>query len=140
LKPNLEKNMPTVTASSFADPADLRAFQRAKAQGMSDQEAFAHGDNCIGLWGDFTGSEDVCMCALPPEDWLSKWGSSAAARGRQVRVTHRGHTVIGELRDTMPHKAKIRNGAGIDLNPGFARALAVNPPFMLPNVDWEWVE
>jgi hypothetical protein len=50
-----------------------------------------------------------------------------------------GKTVIGELRDTMPHKADISNGAGIDLNPGFAKAFGVRPPFMLRGVKWEWV-
>jgi len=36
-------------------------------------------------------------------------------------------------------KANIKNGAGIDLNPGFAKAFNVTPPFMLKNVQWEWV-
>ena len=48
-----------------------------------------------------------------------------------MAVTFLGRTVIGELRDTMPHKANIKNGAGIDLNPGFAKAFGVRPPFML---------
>ena len=36
-------------ASSFADLADVRAFKRAKAKGMTDQEAFRYGDNGIGF-------------------------------------------------------------------------------------------
>ena len=130
--------MPTVIASSFADLADLEAFRRAKAQGKSDKEAFKVGDNGIGCWGDFTARDDILMCALPPEDWLAKWGDGASARGQKVKVTYQGKEVIGELRDTMPHKAYITNGAGIDLNPGFAKAFGVNPPFMLQNVEWEW--
>src|SRR5262245_55456624 len=119
--------MPIVVASSFADLADLAAFKKAKEQGMSDQEAFKVGDNGIGAWGDFTAQDETPMCALPPDDWLGKWGSAKAARGKKVIVTFKGQSVIGELRDTMPHKANITNGAGIDLNPGFAKAFGVKP-------------
>jgi hypothetical protein len=54
-------------------------------------------------------------------------------------VTYKGKTVVGELQDTMPAKAHITNGAGIDLNPGIAKDFGVKPPFMLRNVEWEWV-
>jgi hypothetical protein len=131
--------MPIVTASSFADLKDLAAFQHAKALGWSDKRAFSVGDNGIGAWGDLTARDDVAMCALPPEDWLAKWQSAPVARGQRVSVTYKGQTVIGELRDTMPHKANITNGAGIDLNPGFAKAFGVTPPFMLSDVGWNWV-
>jgi hypothetical protein len=40
----------------------------------------------------------------------------------------------------MPYRANIKNGAGIDLNPGFANAFGVTPPFMLHGVEWEWEE
>src|SRR5258708_5850958 len=130
--------MPIVTASSFADLKDLAAFQHAKALGWSDARAFQVGDNGIGAWGDFTARDDIPMCALPPEDWLAKWNSGAKARGKKVAVTYEGRTVGGELRDTMPHKEHIKNGAGIDLNPGFAKAFDENPPFMLDDVQWEW--
>jgi len=40
-----------VIASSFADPADVRAFKRCKAQGKTDQECFRVGDNGVGCWG-----------------------------------------------------------------------------------------
>ena len=62
--------MPIVIASSFADLADVEAFKKAKAKGLTDQEAFKVGDNGVGAWGDFTAQEDTPMCALPPEDWL----------------------------------------------------------------------
>lgn len=132
--------MPVVTASSFADPADVAAYKKAIAEGKSEKEALKVGDNGMGLWGDFTATEAVPMCALPPEDWLAKWGTKQKARGRKVAVTYKGKTVVGELRDTMPKKPNIKNGAGIDLNPGFAKAFGVNPPFMLKNVQWEWAE
>ncbi|HEX7723701.1 MAG TPA: hypothetical protein VF397_16185 [Pyrinomonadaceae bacterium] len=126
--------MPTVTASSFADPKDVAAYKKAIAQGKTEAQALKVGDNGIGAWGDNTATEDVAMCALPPEDWKAKWGSGQNARGKKVSVTYKGKTVIGELRDTMPHKANIKNGAGIDLNPGFAKAFNVTPPFMLKGV------
>ena len=130
--------MPIVTASSFADPADVKAYKDAIAAGKSEQEALALGDNGLGCWGDDTTADDKPMCALPPEDWEAKWGSGTAARGKEVQVTYKGTTVTGELRDTMPHKTDITNGAGIDLNPGFAKAFGVKQPFMLSDVEWEW--
>ena len=130
--------MPTVTASSFADPADYAAYLKAKRQGKTEKEALAVGDNCIGLWGDATGAVDKAICALPPEDWQTKWGPGSIARGKKVAVTYQGKTVIGELRDTMPSKAHIKNGAGIDLNLGFAKAFGLTPPFLLPGFKWEW--
>ena len=80
------------------------------------------------------------MRSSPPEDWQAKRGGGNAARDRKVAVIYKGSTVTGELRDTMPHKANITNGAGIDLDPGFAKALGVTPPFMLFNVQWDWAE
>lgn len=122
-----------VRASSFADPADVAAFRRCKAKGKSDQECFKVGDNGIGCWGDDTTGATP-MCALPPEDWkpLGK-----AARGARVRVKANGREVICELRDTMPKRANIKNGAGIDLNPAAVAALGLHPPIMI-NATWEW--
>lgn len=128
-----------MNASSFADAQDVTAYKNAIAQGKTEAEARKIGDNGIGKWGDSTARDDVPMCALPPEDWVLKWGAGITARGKKVAVTFKGKTVIGELRDTMPHKANIKNGAGIDLNPGFAKAFGVRPPFMLSGVKWEWV-
>lgn len=130
--------MPTVIASSFADPKDVEAFRKAKAEGATDAEAFKVGDNGIGLWGDNTAQTEIPMCALPREVWREKWGPGDAARGKRVAVTYMGRTVVGELRDTMPSLDKITNGAGIDLNPGFARAFGLTPPFLIPDVHWDW--
>jgi hypothetical protein len=132
--------MPTVIATSFADPADVVAYKKAIAEGKSEREALKVGDNGVGKWGDFTATEAAPMCALPPEDWRSKWGPGNKARGKKVAVTYKGKTVVGELRDTMPSKVNIKNGAGIDLNPGFAKALGLKPPFKVSGVRWEWAE
>lgn len=133
--------MPTVTASSFADPQDLAAFKAAKARGLSDKQAFRVGDNCIGCWGDFTGDPDgVPMCALPPEIWKEKF-PNGGARGAIVNLTRSsGETCVAQLRDTMPHLDHIENGAGIDLNPAAAKALGLKPPFMEHNLTWDWAE
>jgi hypothetical protein len=130
----------TVIASSFADPADVAAYRAAISAGRSEQEALRVGDNAVGCWGDDTSSDNQPICALPPEDWKSKWGPGHEARGKKVAVTYQGKTVVGELRDTMPSRAKITNGAGIDLNPGFAKAFGIRPPFLVRGVSWEWAE
>ena len=124
-----------VIASSFADPADIRAFKRCKATGKSDRECFAVGDNGIGKWGDDT-TGPTPMCALPPEDWQHL---GAKARGAKVEVTiiATGRTVICELRDTMPARRNVKNGAGIDLAPGACAALGLRPPFKTAAA-WRW--
>ncbi len=123
----------TVKASSFADPADVRAFKRCKANGGTDQECFKVGDNAIGAWGDDTSEGSGPSVALPPEDWQP----FAPARGKKVQVRYGEKTVVAELKDTMPHKANIHNGAGIDMNPDTCRALGLEPPVMT-KVSWRW--
>jgi len=133
-----------VLASSFADPADVRAFQKwrtiyigeGKTPDEADRLAFAKGDNGTGCWGDnCTGP--VPMCALPPEDMEERWGSIDAARHRPVEVVYNGRTVVCTLGDRMPHRANIKNGAGIDLNPPACDALRLKPPVMV-RAAWRW--
>lgn len=131
--PNETTNGKNVMASSFADPADVAAFRKCKAQGNSDEHCFKVGDNGIGKWGDDT-TLDSPMCALPPEDWQHL----TSPRGQKVEVTANGHTVIAELRDTMPHKANITNGCGIDMNPALCDALSLFPPVMT-HATWRFI-
>ncbi len=112
--------MPKVIASSFADPLDIKGYRDAIAAGKSEKEALALGDNSIGCWCDDTTSGGTPICALPPEDWKGRW-ETGKARGKAVALTYKGQAVVGELRDTMPVRAKVKNGAGIDLDPGFAK-------------------
>jgi hypothetical protein len=109
-------------ASSFADLADVDAFERCKAMGKTDKECFRVGDNGIGCWGDKTAQVEVPMCALPPDDIVARWGSIRAktARGKLVRVQANGRSVI-------------------DLNPAAAIALKLKPPFLV-TASWEWCE
>lgn len=122
-------------ASSFADPADIRRFRTCKAEGKSDQECFKVGDNGIGKWGDDCSEGSGPRVALPPEDW-QEFGASA--RGKKVLIQANGREVICELRDTMPHRANIKNGAIIDMNPDACKALGLIPP-VIADAIWSWV-
>ena len=125
-----------VIASSFADPADIEAFKKCKAEGKTDEECFKVGDNGIGAFG-FDTAGHLPICALPPEDWQTKWGSRKAAAGKPVIVRHKDKSVVCLLGDTMPHRRHITNGCGIDLNPAACKALGLTPPVKAP-VTWDW--
>lgn len=123
-----------VKASSFADPADVRAFEQCKAQGGTDAFCFGRGDNGIGKWGHVTAQTTAPMCALPREIWQDAGKSG----GAKVQVRYKGTVVDGILGDTMPRLANIKNGAGIDLNPGFSAILGLTPPFLVGGIEWRW--
>jgi hypothetical protein len=129
---HLESEWTYGLASSFADPADIRAFKRCKAQGKSDQECFKVGDNGIGKWGADT-TLTTPMCALPPEDWRHL----PSPAGTLVRVVVDDREVLCELQDTMPARANIHNRAIIDLNEAAWRALRRVPPVLEP-AKWRW--
>jgi len=124
----------SVIASSFADPADVAAYERAKAEGKSDQEAFAVGDNGVGKWNDSTREGSGPSCALPPEEW-EQFGK--LARGKLVKVTVDGVAHLVPIKDTMPHYARIKNGAGTDLNPDAWALWGYKPPQMR-RATWQW--
>jgi len=48
---------------------------------------------------------------------IEKWGSIADAKHKPVIVTSNGQISKCILKDRMPWKKHIHNGAGIDLNP-----------------------
>jgi hypothetical protein len=124
-------------ASSFADPADVRAFKRCKEEGGSDAHCFGLGDNGVGCWEDDCSEGSGPSCALPPDDMIEKFGSVAAAKHAQVKVTMGSRTVLCVLKDRMPWKRHITNKAIIDLNPDAVAALGHKPPIMEP-ASWEW--
>lgn len=132
-----ETTVHIVRASSFADPADVRAYKRCLRSGRTPKQCLAVGDNGIGLWGDDT-TVDKPMCALPRTVWQAKWGRGNAARGKRIEISFRGRKAVCELRDTLP--AKPKHNVGIDLNPGAARALGLTPPFLQDGVGWRWVD
>lgn len=122
-----------VTASSFADPADVAAFRQKKAEGLSDHQAFKFGDNGVGYWGDDCSQGSGPRCALPPETWHPH----PHPRLAKVEVRIGARSAICELADTMPHLENIRNGAGLDMNPDLCAALGVKPPVMV-RAAWRW--
>jgi hypothetical protein len=131
-------------ASSFADPADIEAFEKCKAEGNTDEYCFDYGDNGIGCWGASTVEGSGPACALPPEYMEQKWGSVDAAKHKKVRVIRTDpvlnlkHQVVCTLKDRMPCVENCANEARIDLNPDAAAALKLEPPFIEPVV-WFWV-
>jgi hypothetical protein len=131
-------------ASSFADPADIKAYDQCIADGGSEDDCLAVGDNGIGCWGDSTKQGTGPSCALPPEYMEEKWGSVSAAKHKKVRVIreHSGESpmrqVVCVLKDRMPHVENLHNEAHIDLNPDACAALGWKPPIMEPVV-WFWV-
>lgn len=127
-----------VKATSFADPADVAAFRKCKAEGGTDMHCFSVGDNGIGFTGLDCSEGSGPACALPPEDWMAKWGSSGNAAGRAVSVTANGKSVVCLMKDTLPHKANIKNGSGLDLNSDACAALGLTPPVMTTTT-WAWV-
>ena len=127
--------MPRALAASFADRLSVIRYEDAIRQGKTEDEALKVGDKGTGVSGQDTTSSDTPMCALPQTAWTRMWGNRFLAMGRQVAVTYKGKTVIGQLIDTMPSHPK--SGAQIYLNPGFAKAFGLSGPFTIW-VSWEW--
>ncbi len=121
----------TAIATTFADPADVERYRRAKARGLSDQEAFKYGDNGIGKWGDDTTRADDPIVALPRD-------LPGVAHNRPVLLSGPSGTVVARVADVMPKRANIRNGAGIDLNP--AAAAAVGATAGKVPVSWKFLD
>src|SRR5436305_4015352 len=119
-------------ASSFADPKDVEDFKKCKAQGKTDKQCFAVGDNGIGKFGKLTAQSTAPMVAIHPEDAKKRWGSMNAAAHRLVRVTVGDNSVVASVEDQLGAAGRI------DLNPAAAKELGLNPPFLKPCV-WKWV-
>lgn len=122
----------SVTASSFADPADITAFKKCKATGKTDKQCFVVGDNGIGQFGKITAQEHTPMVAIHADVMIAKWGSINGAAHRAVIVKFKGKSIIATVEDRMSAKGRI------DLNPAAARLLRLKPPFLVP-VTWGWV-
>ena len=119
------------TASSFADPADVVAFNKCKAQGKTDQQCFKVGDNGIGQFGKVTAQTTTPMVAVHANDMTARWGSVAGAAHRPVTVTVNGKTINATVEDRIGVLDRI------DLNPACAKLLGLTPPFLVPCV-WNW--
>lgn len=119
------------TASSFADPADLVAFNKCKATGKTDLQCFAVGDNGIGQFGKITAQEHTPMIAVHKDAMVAKWGTVAGSAHKAVRVSANGKTIEATVED------RISAPGRIDLNPACAKLLGLKPPFTVP-CSWEW--
>jgi hypothetical protein len=119
------------TASSFADPEDVKAFKKCKAQGKTDGQCFKVGDNGIGAWGANTAQTTKPMVAVHKDDAVARWGSLDGAAHRRVRVTIGALSVVAVVED------KLGTPGRIDLNPAAAKKLGLTPPFLEP-CQWEW--
>lgn len=119
-------------ASSFADPADVVAFEKCKRTGKSDLKCFAVGDNGIGQFGKITAQDKVPMVAIHKTAMVARWGSVAGAAHRPVEVTVKGRTIKATVED------RISAPGRIDLNPACAKQLSLKPPFVVP-CEWRWI-
>lgn len=122
----------TVEASSFADPADVRAFEKCKAQGKTDKQCFKVGDNGIGQFGKLTAQDHTPMVAVHHDDMVARWGSEHGAAHRPVTVTVNNRTIQATVEDRIGVKGRI------DLNPAAARQLGLTPPFLVKGCVWNW--
>ncbi len=112
-------------ASSFADPADVAAFKKCKAQGKTDKQCFAVGDNGIGQFGEITAQTHTPMCALHASDMIAYFGSVKASAHKEMKVHANGKSVVCRVEDRMSSPKRI------DLNPAAAKALGLKPPFLV---------
>lgn len=135
-----------VWASSFADPADVRAFKKCKAEGgywskgvwhpgSSDSHCFEVGDNGVGYWGDDVSEGTGPSCALPPEviDYFGLQHNSPLI----VKNKKTGVEATVYLKDHMPHISTLeakearnpdRTKFRIDLNPDACHLLGISIP------------
>lgn len=109
----------SATASSFADPADVVAFKRCKAQGKTDNECFKVGDNGVGQFGKITAQTHTPMVAIHESDMKARWGSVNAAAHRSVTVTANGKTVEATVEDRRAALSAVRKVINENLPNGY---------------------
>lgn len=121
--------MHTGKATCFATLKDLDAFTKAKAEGMSDTQAFRKGDNGIGCWMDKTAQTYAPMCALHPDDMIAEFGSIPNAKHQKVLVVLADKTTsaVCTVADRLPWERNTKNEACIDLNPAALLELGFDP-------------
>lgn len=128
---SVESDWVTAKISSFADPADVEAFRKCKAEGYSDKYCFKFGDNGRGYYGDDTTTNEP-MCALRKETIVARWGTLAKGKHKPVIVQlYDGREVTCKLADLLGSKGRV------DLNPGACKALGLRPP-ALESGRWRW--
>lgn len=114
------------TASTFADPDDIRRFRACKATGKSDQACFAVGDNGIGKWGANTAQTDTPMCAIHAADATAVFGSLDLAKHQFLEISVEDKTVIAKIEDQCGVQGRI------DCNPATYLALGMKAGSLKP--------
>ena len=116
--------MQRLRGTSFADPSDLRAFNRALSEGRSSREALETGDNGLGASGKSTvaGTGPCVALARTVEGFRF---------GRLLRVFYGERHVDADVRDVAPEGV-------IDMNPDCCSELGLTPPVSVM-VDWVWL-
>lgn len=122
--------MNRTTATSFADPADLRGYNRALWDNKTVHDGLLVGDNGLGAWSQSTVSGTGPCVALPRDIVLEATGSTKLPK-RLVRVFFGEKSVDCQVRDIAPHGI-------IDLNPDACKELGLVPPVKVM-VDWIWL-
>lgn len=131
-----------VWASSFADPPDVAAFRRCKADGHDDDYCFGKGDNGVGLWGDDCSRFSGAACALPPEVMEYFFGATEANLWREARnqtilvkkaddPDEPAYWVEVAIKDRMPHISTLEKKGRkyrIDLSPDAVLAIGKHWP------------
>jgi hypothetical protein len=131
--------MKSTIATSFADPADIEAYLKAKAEGKSEQEALNVGDNGIGCWGDNTKQGSGARSSLPAHVIIDRWGYMKNGRGRLIRVFFGNQWIDTILSDEGPGLKEEAEGHGLDLNFDAWAAFGVSVPAE-HSVQWDWTE
>ncbi|MFZ2276307.1 MAG: hypothetical protein WAW39_00855 [Prosthecobacter sp.] len=120
-------------ASSFADPADIRAFKRCKAQpGKTDLQCFKVGDNGVGESGVITSQINTAYIAVHHDFMVSRWGSRHAAWLREVEVIANGVRFTAKVGDRISERGRI------DLNPACQVIINKDAPFVI-DAKWRWL-
>ncbi len=101
------------TGTTFAGPKDIANFAKTGS--------LATGDNGKGAWGDDT--TDIPQVALPPSTLKAYGIDPDKAHGTPVTLRANGKQIQAIVTDKLPDYSK--NGSGIDLNPGSAKALGI---------------
>lgn len=123
----------SMKASSYADPADLVAFNKCKAKGKSDNECFKVGDNGIGQFGKITAQEKTSMVAVHKDRMIERWGTVNGAAHRPVEVTINNRTFQATVED------RISAPGRIDLNPACLKLAGLQAPLDPTPCTWKWL-
>ena len=124
--------------TSFATYQDLVNYINCRDAGGTSDHCLNVGDNGRGASGKTTAQIHVPMCALNSADLHAKWGTTAAAWGKQVRVTLNG---MGHGNAFECEVADLGPAGVIDLNPAalIAAGLPEDTELECP-AEWDWIE